>query len=71
MGRNTTVEELLAQAKANGYKRGAHIEQDRVKKQGKHGDKAKVNQDGTLRRYVRQVRYRRPDLKLPLGAGPG
>jgi hypothetical protein len=46
------VEELFAQAEANGYQRGAHVERDQVRNKEKHGDKTKKDQNATLHRYV-------------------
>jgi hypothetical protein len=47
-----TAEELLARAESNGYKRGAHREEDSTRDNGKHNDKTKMNQDVVLDRYV-------------------
>lgn len=44
--------ETLARAEANGYKKGAHEEQDKLEDQNRHNGKTKQNQDGTLNRYV-------------------
>jgi hypothetical protein len=55
MGRRATVEELLAQAEAKGYKRGAHVECNQVRNREKHVKKTKDDQDRTLRRYVLYV----------------
>ena len=52
MGRRATVEELLAEAEANGYKRGAYAEYDQVRHREKHVKKTKLDQDITLHRYV-------------------
>ena len=52
MGRRTTAAELLAQAEAKGYKRGAHAELDQVRNREKHVKKTKKDQDATLHRYV-------------------
>ena len=52
MGRRATVEELLAEAEANGYKRGAHAERDQIRHREKHVKKTKQDQDATLHRYV-------------------
>jgi hypothetical protein len=52
MTRRATAEELLAQAEAKGYKKGAHAEHDQVRHRGKHVKKAKKDQDATLRQYV-------------------
>jgi hypothetical protein len=51
-GRQTTAADLIAQAAANGYKRGAHKEQDKTRHQGKHVKKTRKDQDTTLNRYV-------------------
>jgi hypothetical protein len=45
-------DELLARAKANGYRRGEHREQDAVLNRHAHVDKTIYDQDGALRRYV-------------------
>lgn len=45
-------EELLARAKANGYRTGAHKEKDEVRDLHKHIDKTKKDQDVALNRYV-------------------
>lgn len=50
--KSTTLETLLVKAQAHGYQRGAHIEKDRVRGQGKHVNKTIRNQDSTLQRYV-------------------
>ena len=52
MGRAATVEELLVEAEANGYKRGAHAERDQVRHREKHVKKTKQDQDATLHHYV-------------------
>jgi len=49
--RKVTAEELGARAKSNGYKRGAHLEKDSTRDNGKH-KKAKRNQNSVLDRYV-------------------
>jgi len=45
-------DELLARAKANGYRRGEHKEQDAVPNRHAYIDKTIYDQDGALRRYV-------------------
>jgi hypothetical protein len=45
-------DELLARAKANGYRRGEHKEQDAVPDRHAYIDKTIYDQDGALRRYV-------------------
>lgn len=50
--RQVTVAELVTRAEANGYKRGAHKEQDTIRHRGKHVWKTKKDQDATLKRYV-------------------
>ena len=45
-------DKLLAQVKANGYRRGEHREQDAVLNRHAHVDKTIYDQDGALRRYV-------------------
>jgi len=55
MGRKREPEdpdELLARAKANGYRRGEHREQDAVLNRHAHVDKTIYDQDGILHRYV-------------------
>ncbi|KAF7503418.1 hypothetical protein GJ744_003901 [Endocarpon pusillum] len=51
-GRQRTATDLIAQAATNGYKRGAHKEQDEIRDREKHVEKTRINQDGTLRRYI-------------------
>lgn len=50
--RRANAIELLARAEANGYKRGAHTDQDRVKDDKKSNAKTQKNHKGTLRWYV-------------------
>jgi hypothetical protein len=50
--RTVTAAALKTQAEANGYRRGAHKERDRIPHQEKHVGKTKSDQDATLRRYV-------------------
>jgi hypothetical protein len=50
--RKATAEELLVRAESNGYKRGAHREEDSARDNGKHNDKTKMNQNSVLDRYV-------------------
>lgn len=52
MPHQTVAARLLARAKADKYKRGAHSEQDEVQDDRKHNDKTKQNHKYTLRRYV-------------------
>jgi hypothetical protein len=55
MGRKREPEdpdELLARAKADGYQRGEHREQDAVLNRHAHVDKTIYDQDGALRLYV-------------------
>ena len=53
MGRQPLcADQLLARANANGYKRGAHKEQDQIRGKEKHIAKTKKDQDATLKRYV-------------------
>jgi hypothetical protein len=53
MGRKPNdPDELLARAKANGYRRGKHKEQDAVPDRHAYIDKTMYDQDGALRRYV-------------------
>jgi hypothetical protein len=51
-GRQVTAAGLIAQAAANGYKRGAHKEQDKTLHREKHVKKTRRHQDATLKRYV-------------------
>jgi hypothetical protein len=68
MGRKPNdPDELLARAKANGYKRGEHREQDAVPDRYAYIDKTIYDQDGALRRYVV---YEGPSLlRLQVGSG--
>jgi hypothetical protein len=70
MGRKREPEdpdELLARAKADGYWRGRHREQDAVLNRHAHVDKTIYDQDGALRRYVV---YEGPSLlRLQVGSG--
>jgi hypothetical protein len=50
------ADNLLAQTEANGYKRGEHKEQDKVRDRYKHFDKTKKDQNAALDRYVLYVR---------------
>lgn len=53
MGRKSDdPDELLARAKANGYRREEHREKDAVPDRHAHIDKTIYDQDGALRRYV-------------------
>ena len=47
-----TVEELLAEADADGHKRGAHIERDQVGHRKKQVKKTTKDEDATLHRSV-------------------
>jgi hypothetical protein len=47
-----TGDELNARAKANGYQRGAHREEDGRQNRNKHIDKVEKDQDAALDRYV-------------------
>ena len=47
-----TGDELNARAKANGYQRGAHGEEDGRRNRNKHIDTVKKDQDAALDRYV-------------------
>jgi hypothetical protein len=51
-GRQVTAAGLIAQAAANGYKRGAHKEQDKIFHREKHVKKIRKDQYATLNRYV-------------------
>jgi hypothetical protein len=44
--------DLVAQAEAKGYQRGAHKERDQIRHREKHVTKTKRDQDTTLKRYV-------------------
>jgi hypothetical protein len=50
--RQATVANLLAQAAANGYKKGAHKERDQIRHREKHVEKTRGDQNATLKRYV-------------------
>jgi hypothetical protein len=54
--RTVAADDLLAQAEANGYKRGEHKEQDKVRDRHKHVDKTKKDQNAALNRFVLYVR---------------
>jgi hypothetical protein len=57
MARKTiAVRDLLAQAEANGYMKGKHKEQDKVRDRHKHVAKTKKDHDAALNRYVLYVR---------------
>ena len=43
---------LLAQAEANGYRKGKHKEQDKVRDRHKHVEKTKKDHEAALNRYV-------------------
>ena len=47
-----TGDEPYSRAKANGYQRGAHREEDGRRNRNKHIDKVKKDQDAALDRYV-------------------
>jgi hypothetical protein len=51
-GKKATPDELKARAAANGYRRGAHREEDCRRDGNKHLDKTKKNQNITLGHYV-------------------
>jgi hypothetical protein len=49
MARNkVTGDELDARAKANGYKKGTHREEDSRRDRNKHGHKTKKDQDSVI-----------------------
>ena len=48
--RKATAEELDARAESNGYRRGAHQEEDSTRDNGKHNKKIKRNQNSVLDR---------------------
>src|SRR5277367_552153 len=52
--RKATAEKLLARAKSNGYKRGAHRKEDNTRDNRKHNDKIKRNQNAVLDHYCQQ-----------------
>lgn len=69
MARKTVAaSDLLAQAEANGYKKGKHQEQDKVRNRHKHVEKTKKDHAAALNRYVLYVRLLLPpqDEKLVL-----
>jgi hypothetical protein len=51
--KKATPDELDARAEVNGYKWGAHREEDSRRDVNKHVDKTKKDQDATLDHYVR------------------
>jgi len=51
MGRKSG-QELVAQAKAKGYQRGANQERDKIRNRHKHVDRTIKNHDATLDRYI-------------------
>ena len=55
--------DLLAQVEANGYKKGKHKEQDKVRDRHKHVEKTKKDHDAALNRYVLYVRLCFPHEK--------
>jgi hypothetical protein len=70
MGRRfNDSDELLARAKANGYRRGEHKEQDAVSDRHAYIDKTIYDQECALRRYVVYVEPTLLVFKWP-GAGP-
>ena len=50
--KKATLDELEARAEANGYRRGAHREENSRLDCNKHEDKTKKDQDTTLGHYV-------------------
>lgn len=50
--RQANMADLVAQAEASGYKRGAHKERDQICHREKHVKKTKRDQDVTLNRYI-------------------
>jgi hypothetical protein len=52
MGRRQTADELNARAKANGYKRGVHREEDSRRDRNKYTDDTIKDQDGALDRCI-------------------
>ncbi|KIW11740.1 hypothetical protein PV08_09012 [Exophiala spinifera] len=56
MGRQkATTDELWARAEANGYKRGAHDETDKVRDAEKYVSKTEKDQDRTLHRWCHKI----------------
>jgi len=51
--RKDTTDDLWARAEANGYKRGAYAEIDKVRDAEKYVSKTKNDHDRTLQRYLR------------------
>ena len=47
--RSREPKDLINKAKANGYQRGAHIEEDQIFEKAKHVTKTRRDQDSTLR----------------------
>lgn len=56
MVRRPNADELLVRAEANGYKRGAHGEDDKVRHREKYVPRILKNQDETLDHYVTYVK---------------
>ena len=50
--RRVTAQELIAQAEANGYKKGGRKDRDQVKGRKKQVKKTRKDQDATFQRYV-------------------
>jgi hypothetical protein len=50
--KKATPDELEARVEANGYRRGAHREEDSRRDGNKHVNKTKKDQDATLGHYV-------------------
>jgi len=61
------AEELLARAESNGYKRGAHREEDDTRDNRKHNDKIKRDQNAVLGHYCRQGRRARLAIDFSTG----
>jgi hypothetical protein len=51
-GRKSTADDLIAETAANGYRRGAHKEHDKIHHRERHVKKIRSDQDATLRRYI-------------------
>lgn len=72
MARKTVAaSDLLAQAEANGYKKGKHREQDKVRHRDKYVDKTKKDHDAALNRYVLYDRLLLPPARRDVDSNAG
>jgi hypothetical protein len=67
MAKRKATAELLARAESNGYKRGAHREEDNTQDNRKHNDKIKRNQNAVLDHYCQQGRRARLVIDFSTG----